>query len=136
MKTTSSVHDIQKIADAITPYLKAGNHILLYGDLGAGKTTLTSAIIKKLTNKDIDVSSPTYSIVQEYNTSIGTICHMDLYRIKDEEELLDIGFEDILYRNTCIIEWPEIGIDYIEDAIIVKITTIDSDKRLYEILEH
>ena len=82
---------------------------LLTGDLGAGKTTLVTAICNHLRIIDA-VNSPTYSLVNVYMTEKGDeVYHMDLYRLKDEEEALDIGVEDYLYSsNYTFIEWPGI----------------------------
>jgi tRNA threonylcarbamoyladenosine biosynthesis protein TsaE len=78
------------------------------GEMGAGKTTFIKELCKQLgvTN---GISSPTYSIVNEYNTNKGeTVFHFDFYRIKDEQEAFDMGYEDYLYSNNiCFIEWPE-----------------------------
>lgn len=81
--------------------------ILLYGDMGVGKTTLIKSLVKALGSND-DVSSPTFSIVNEYETTHDKIYHFDLYRIKDLEEAYNFGIEDYLYSNNwVIIEWPE-----------------------------
>jgi tRNA threonylcarbamoyladenosine biosynthesis protein TsaE len=82
----------------------------LEGNLGAGKTTLLKAICKHLGVKD-EITSPTYSIVQEYETKAHQkIYHFDLYRIKQEVELYDFGFSEFLNSgNRCFIEWPKIG---------------------------
>jgi len=82
--------------------------LLFYGEMGVGKTTLIKEIIKLLEVDDL-VTSPTFSLVNEYQSSKGTtIYHFDFYRIENEEEVLDIGIEDYFYNNSwCLIEWPE-----------------------------
>ena len=88
---------------------EASNKILLfYGDMGIGKTTLIKEIIKQL-GVDDTVSSPTFSLVNEYLSDTGeTIYHFDFYRIDNEEEALDIGIEEYFDGNFwCFIEWPE-----------------------------
>ena len=82
--------------------------LLFYGSMGVGKTTLIKEIVKQLGVDDV-VSSPTFSLVNEYESSKGeTIYHFDFYRIQSEEEALDIGIEDYFYNNNwCFIEWPE-----------------------------
>ena len=76
--------------------------------MGTGKTTLTKALVKALGSDD-EVSSPTFSIVNEYETQNDTIYHFDLYRIKDLEEAYNFGIEEYLYSNNwVIIEWPEL----------------------------
>lgn len=82
--------------------------LLLKGNLGAGKTTFTQFLLKELGSAD-EVSSPTYSIVNEYNSPKGKIFHFDLYRLKNKEEAFDFGIEEYLENGfLSIIEWPEI----------------------------
>ena len=82
--------------------------ILFYGEMGAGKTTLIKQLCKKLGVSE-PTSSPTFSIVNEYKTDDNkTIYHFDFYRIENENEVLDFGYEEYLYSNNyCFIEWPE-----------------------------
>ncbi len=82
--------------------------LLFYANMGCGKTTLIKEIIKQLGVED-NVSSPTFSLVNEYITTKGeTIFHFDFYRIENENEALDIGIEEYFYQNAwCFIEWPE-----------------------------
>lgn len=102
-----SLHEWQEVVDKIIPDLKH-NILLLKGNLGAGKTTFTQFLLKKLGSQD-EVNSPTYSIVNEYNTPKGKIYHFDLYRLKNIEEVYDIGIEEYLDNAfLCIIEWPEV----------------------------
>jgi tRNA threonylcarbamoyladenosine biosynthesis protein TsaE len=79
-----------------------------HGEMGAGKTTFIHALCEALDVKDT-ISSPTFSIINQYVTTDGkTVYHMDLYRIKSEQEALNAGVEDCLYSgNTCLVEWPE-----------------------------
>ena len=78
-----------------------------YGKMGAGKTTFIKSICEFMGTDD-PVTSPTFSIVNEYNTSKGIVYHFDFYRIKDQKEALDIGLEEYLYsQNYCFMEWPE-----------------------------
>lgn len=102
-----SINEWEQIVDQIIPQLK--HHILLLkGNLGAGKTTFTQFLLKNLESTD-EVNSPTYSIVNEYNTPKGKIYHFDLYRLKNIEEVYDIGIEEYLDNAfLCIIEWPEV----------------------------
>lgn len=87
---------------------------LLHGDLGAGKTTLVKAIVKKLGGQDI-VQSPTFSIVNEYIWPGGVIYHMDLYRLESLAEIFDIGFEEYISSGAyCFIEWPEKAEDLLQ----------------------
>ena len=82
--------------------------LLFYGEMGVGKTTLIKELVKQLGSQDV-VSSPTFSLVNEYHTVLGnSLYHFDFYRIDDEEEALDMGIEDYFYSdNWCLVEWPE-----------------------------
>ena len=101
------IEDWQKVVDEILPQLQH-NILLLKGKLGAGKTTFTQFLLKKLGSND-EVSSPTYAIVNEYHSPKGKIFHFDLYRMKNIDEVYDIGMEEYLDNAfLCIIEWPEI----------------------------
>lgn len=95
----------------------------LTGNLGAGKTTLIRYLCRELGCKD-EVTSPTFSLINEYQTLQGSVYHMDLYRVKNSEEALDFGIEEYLFSgNYCFIEWPEV----IEDIL---------DMDIYSILIH
>ncbi|EFK35647.1 ADP-binding protein [Chryseobacterium gleum] len=103
----NSYNEWEQIVEQIIPQLKH-NILLLKGNLGAGKTTFTQFLLKKLESTD-EVNSPTYSIVNEYNTPKGKVYHFDLYRLKNIEEVYDIGIEEYLDNSfLCIIEWPEV----------------------------
>lgn len=103
----STLEEWQSVIDKILPNLKH-NILLLKGNLGAGKTTFTQYLLKNLGSND-EVSSPTYSIVNEYDSSKGKIFHFDLYRMKDISEAFGIGIEEYLDNaHLSIIEWPEI----------------------------
>ena len=105
--TINKIEDWQEIVDTIIPQLQH-NILLLKGNLGAWKTTFTQFLLKNLGSTD-EVNSPTYSIVNEYNTPKGKVYHFDLYRLKNIEEVYDIGIEEYLDNAfLCIIEWPEV----------------------------
>jgi len=81
---------------------------LLHGDLGAGKTTFSKSVIASLGSSD-NVTSPTFSIINEYTASEKKFYHIDLYRLNNIQEALDIGIEDYLYSgHYCFIEWPDL----------------------------
>ena len=105
--------DTIKFANDFAKTISCGTPILLYGTLGCGKTFFTFHLIKALTNSDIDVPSPTFSIVQNYSTPVGEVSHYDLYRVKDSSELYELDIDNALENNITIIEWPEIIADYI-----------------------
>ena len=102
----------------------------LIGDLGAGKTRLVQTIAKLLGVKQ-SVNSPTYSIVNDYESDHGLVYHMDLYRLKREEELYEIGMEEYLYSNNyCFIEWPNILDSVFDiDPIEIKIEISSKSER-------
>ena len=103
----SNLSELPKAAEKILNLAGDNRIFLLYGEMGAGKTTLIKALCTILEVEDT-VSSPTFSIVNEYSGNKGTVYHFDFYRIKDETEAFDLGYEDYLYSgNYCFIEWPE-----------------------------
>lgn len=103
----SKIEEWQNVIDQVLPHFKH-NILLLKGNLGAGKTTFTQFLLKNLGSSD-EVSSPTYAIVNEYDSPKGKIFHFDLYRMKTIDEVYDIGIEEYLDNAfLCIIEWPEI----------------------------
>ncbi len=106
-----SYYRLDNINEAAAEFLQnISTHkvIALHGEMGAGKTTFIKAVCRQLGVADA-VSSPTYSIINQYKTADGkAIYHLDLYRLKDEEEALQAGVEDCFYSgNYCLIEWPE-----------------------------
>ena len=108
----SSILDLQKITSSIKKILLPGDAIFLYGQIGVGKTTFVRLLInnyedeKKL--KKSEVLSPTFNIVFEYNIKDFTIEHYDLYRLKNEKEIKNIGLFANLKQNITIVEWPEL----------------------------
>lgn len=107
--------------------------VFLHGDLGAGKTTFVKKFVETLKVRE-EVSSPTYSIVNEYATSKGNIYHIDLYRLNDTYEAQDIGIEDYLDSgNYCFIEWPSIVEHLVDQAIVIQIEALDENSRKFEI---
>lgn len=107
-KTTYTENTIDAIAQQLLSSVKSKT-LCLYGEMGAGKTTLTKALVEALGGSDSG-SSPTFGIVNEYHFKSGELLgyHFDFYRLNDETEALDLGFEDYLKRDAWIfIEWPE-----------------------------
>lgn len=103
----AKVEDWQTVIDEILPTMQ--HHILLLkGNLGAGKTTFTQFLLKNLGSQD-EVSSPTYAIVNEYDSPKGNVFHFDLYRMNNMDEVEDIGIREYLDSAfLSIIEWPEV----------------------------
>ncbi len=107
------------------------SNILLYGEMGAGKTTLTQYLLDALGSKE-EVSSPTYSIINEYKGPNKNIFHMDLYRLNSKEEAVNIGIEEYLHSdNLCIIEWPQLILDLLDpnEYDTIKIEILDKSTR-------
>jgi len=107
-----SVDGYQQLALDLLKYLKGKRKIVLLGEIGSGKTTFTK-VFCKLLNVEDHVTSPTFSIINEYvfqeDGKESKFYHIDLYRLKDVYEALDIGIEDYLYDDSyCFIEWPEL----------------------------
>lgn len=96
-----------KFGQALAELARNGDVILLAGDLGAGKTALARALIQTLCGASTEVPSPTFTLVQDYDSPFGPIHHFDLYRIEHPDEALEIGFEDALGDGVCLIEWPD-----------------------------
>lgn len=92
-----------KIADCLQPR----DVILLKGDLGAGKTTLAKDIITSLVPEITSIPSPTFTLSQTYDTPKGEVWHYDLYRLKNSEEVLELGIDEAFASGICLIEWPE-----------------------------
>lgn len=120
MEKNYSLTEISEIAKEII--LNAEHKVLLfYGNMGVGKTTLIKEIVKQLGVLD-RVSSPTFSLVNEYHTvNDEKVFHFDFYRIDDEEEALDMGIEEYFYSNNwCLVEWP----NKVENLLPLKSVTI------------
>ncbi|HBL78816.1 tRNA (adenosine(37)-N6)-threonylcarbamoyltransferase complex ATPase subunit type 1 TsaE [Aequorivita vladivostokensis] len=106
MEFTYTQKEIGKVAEALLKNSES-NVFLFYGSMGVGKTTLIKELALQLGVKEPS-SSPSFSIINEYDTPDGTVYHFDFYRINDISEAFDIGFEDYLYNGDYIfIEWPE-----------------------------
>ncbi|MBC8034362.1 MAG: tRNA (adenosine(37)-N6)-threonylcarbamoyltransferase complex ATPase subunit type 1 TsaE [Chitinophagaceae bacterium] len=104
--------------------------IAFHGEMGAGKTTFILAVCSIL-QVGSRTSSPTFSIINEYRYPLGVLYHMDLYRIKDEEEAIRAGVEDALYSgNICMVEWPQrAAAIFPENAVHVTIEAVDEHTR-------
>lgn len=102
----TTLEEIDQIAEQFFQDWKEHRVFLFDAEMGMGKTTFINALCRVMVCKD-ETSSPTYSLVNEYQSDQGLIYHMDLYRIEDESEAFDAGIEEYLYSNHyCFIEWP------------------------------
>jgi tRNA threonylcarbamoyladenosine biosynthesis protein TsaE len=124
---TYSLDDVDAIAKKIIEAVDS-KIIVLYGDMGVGKTTLVKSIANALGSKDA-VSSPTFSIVNEYEISDGLLYHFDLYRIDNLEDAFNFGIEDYLYsEHWMVIEWPELIIPLLNDSYTSIYLSINTEK--------
>ena len=137
-KILQSLKDTECFGKEFADSLKPGQVVALIGPLGAGKTTLTKAIAKGLGITET-LSSPTFTIVCEYETGRLPLYHFDVYRVHDEDELFEMGFEEYFHRNgVCLIEWADLVMDLLpKDTIILKLDYGENDEtRIVELLEN
>jgi tRNA threonylcarbamoyladenosine biosynthesis protein TsaE len=131
MEVNFSLNEIETAAEKLLT--EAGHYkvFAFHGDMGAGKTTFIHALCEAMSITDV-VTSPTFSIINQYKTTEGqTVYHMDLYRIKDENEAINAGVEDCLFSgNRCLVEWPEKAPGVFPDMTLhIYITSIDDNTR-------
>lgn len=125
-----SEEESQEIAAKIAKSLIPGDVVALYGDLGSGKTFLSRQIIKILCGNNINVSSPTFNLLQTYSAKQFEIYHFDLYRLKYPEEVFELGIEEAFSGQVCLIEWPELILRYLpKDTINIKLQIIGPSTR-------
>ena len=126
---THSPEETEKVGMALAEQLKAGTVLAYRGDLGAGKTAFTRGLARGLGATE-PVTSPTYTIVNEYLSGRLPLFHFDMYRLRSADELFDIGWEDYLERGgVCAVEWSENVEDALEDPITVTIEKLSDDDR-------
>ena len=126
---TNSPAETERIGAFLAEKLKPGTVIAYRGDLGAGKTAFTRGVALGLGAKE-QVTSPTYTIVNEYLSGKYPLFHFDMYRLASSDDLFDIGWEDYLDRGgICAVEWSENVADAMEKAIVVTIEKLGEDTR-------
>ena len=126
---SDSPEETEKIGAALGRLLQPGAVIAFEGDLGAGKTAFTRGLAKGLGSSD-PVTSPTYTIVNEYLGGRLPLFHFDMYRLRSAEDLWDIGWDDYLDRGgVCAVEWSENVRSALEDPIFVRIEKTGEDSR-------
>jgi tRNA threonylcarbamoyladenosine biosynthesis protein TsaE len=125
------IYKLSELEKASNFVLKNVNHdiILITGEVGTGKTTLIKEYCKLIGVEEI-VNSPTYTLINEYQNKRGKIVHMDLYRVKDINEINELGLFEYLENNIVIIEWPEIILKMIDIKYsMINITFINEKER-------
>ena len=136
---TASENETAHVAQEFARISKQGDVWMLRGTLGAGKSVFARAFIQYLTGAK-EVPSPTFTLVQMYAAADFDIYHYDLYRLKDPEEIFELGVEEAFYSGVCLIEWPErmggyapknvwlADIKIVNDRRIITIAADDADK--------
>ena len=126
---TNSPAETEAVGTALGKILKPGTVIAYRGNLGAGKTAFTRGLARGLGSDEM-VTSPTYTIVNEYLGGRMPLFHFDMYRLASSDDLWDIGWEDYLdWNGVCAVEWSENVADAMEGAISVTIEKLDDDAR-------
>lgn len=131
MEVNFTLEQIPGVASRLLSAYSDQKVYALHGEMGAGKTTFIHALCEVMGVKDT-ITSPTFSIINQYQTVKGqTVYHMDLYRVKDENEAINAGIEDCLYSGSiCLVEWPEKapGI-FPEDTLHIRLSSVDENTR-------
>ncbi len=130
---THSPEETEAVGEALGKTLSPGTVIAYRGGLGAGKTAFTRGLARGLNCRET-VTSPTYTIVNEYLGGRIPLFHFDMYRLRSSDDLWDIGWEDYLDRGgVCAVEWSENVADAMEGAVTVTITRVDDNTREIQI---
>ena len=126
---TNSPRETEAVGEALAKLLQPGTVVAYQGDLGAGKTAFTRGLARGLGYTE-PVTSPTYTIVNEYLGGRLPLFHFDMYRLKSSDDLWDIGWEDYLERGgVCAVEWSENVADAMEDALWVRVEKTGENTR-------
>ena len=122
--------ETKAIALRIRENLQNGDIVLLKGEIGAGKSHFARSLIQAAMDKVEEVPSPTFTLVQTYDTLVGYIWHADLYRLSDQSEIFELGLIDAFGNNIVLIEWPD-RLGYLEpqDALTIELVILENDKR-------
>lgn len=133
-------YSLQQLPEIAKEVLQFSKHkvLLFYGEMGVGKTTLIKEVVKQLGVLDT-VSSPTFSLVNEYHSQKGEkVYHFDFYRIDNEEEAMDMGIEEYFYSNSwCLVEWPNKVENLLPlESVIITITINSSQQRTIELINN
>lgn len=126
-----NAEETSRAARTLGAALTAGDTILLTGDVGAGKTHFARSLIQSLLTTPEDVPSPTFTLVQTYDTSAGAIWHADLYRLTSTFEIEELGLSDAFQDAICLVEWPDrLGELKPDGALEITLETTGEDSRV------
>lgn len=118
--------------DRLAPELRAGDLVTLSGPIGAGKTELARAIIRARAGAMIEVPSPSFTLIQTYDLSDISIAHVDLYRLGDPSELVELGLEDLSADHLLIVEWPDRAPEFMAAPdLALRLDTLGEGRRLH-----
>ena len=132
-KKCDNLEATQRFAQSLADIAQKGDTFALFGTLGAGKSAFARAFIQKLTDAK-EVPSPTFTLLQTYETDDFDIYHYDLYRLKSEEEIWELNIEEALFSGVTLIEWPEkMGLYLPRDIFKIKIDVLNDGGRLFQI---
>ena len=129
----NNTNELPQVAEKLLTYANGQKFFIFEGEMAAGKTTFIKSLCETLGVTDV-VSSPTFSIVNEYEGKSGQIYHFDFYRLKNLQEAYDIGYEEYFYSdNYCLVEWPS-KVDELlpEEYVKVQISVTGNEQRLFE----
>jgi tRNA threonylcarbamoyladenosine biosynthesis protein TsaE len=120
---------LQKVAERLAPLLKVGDIVTLSGPLSAGKTSFARALLRAL-GHDGEVPSPSFAIVQPYESLSPPVWHTDLYRIEDASEVAELGLDDVVRDSVLLVEWPErTGARTWPSALALSLEVLDTGAR-------
>lgn len=123
--------DTVNLAQYFADKAKQGDVFALNGTLGMGKSVFARAFIQRLCNAE-EVPSPTFTLIQSYDSPKGEIYHLDLYRLKHPDEVFELGFEDIIYGGITLIEWPENAGNWLpKDIIKINIVSHETGRKIF-----
>ena len=134
--TINNIENIGSAAEEFLSLIEQGRVYAFYGEMGAGKTTFVKAVCEAMGVEDV-VTSPSFAIVNEYQSKTFPVYHFDFYRINDLREVYDMGYEEYFYGSgVCFIEWPELVERLLPDDVVrVEITVADDGTRRIAVAE-